>query len=50
VAGAALGDGGGFGGGPEPLAQGTATILVGVWLLGSLAVAALFAERAEITG
>lgn len=42
--------GGGFGAGPDPLAQGDAMLLVGAWLIGSLVVAALFTERAEITG
>jgi ABC-2 type transport system permease protein len=52
VANAAVGIGEGFGdgGGPVPLAQETAMILVGVWLLGSLVVAAVFSERADITG
>jgi hypothetical protein len=42
--------GGGFGAGPDPLAQETAMLLVGAWLVGSLVVAAVFTERAEITG
>jgi ABC-2 type transport system permease protein len=42
--------GGGFGAGPDPLAQGDAMLLVGAWLIGSLVVAAVFTERAEITG
>jgi len=42
--------GGGFGAGPDPLAQETAMLLVGAWLIGSLVVAAVFTERAEITG
>ena len=42
--------GGGFGAGPDPLAQETAMLLVGAWLIGSLVVAAIFTERAEITG
>lgn len=50
--------GGGFGGGgggggaalTEALAPDTALVLVVVWLIGSLAVATVFAERAEITG
>ncbi len=42
--------GGGFGAGPDPLAQADAMLLVGAWLIGSLVVAALFTERAEITG
>jgi ABC-2 type transport system permease protein len=50
VANALIGGDGGFPGGPEPLAQGTALLLVGAWLIGSLAVAAIFTERAEITG
>lgn len=52
VASAALGTGGAFNGdgGPDPLSQGTAMILVAAWLFGSLLVAAIYAERAEITG
>ena len=50
VASAAVGVGGGFGGGPEPLTQAVASLLVLAWLFGSLLVAALFTERAEITG
>jgi hypothetical protein len=54
VASAALGSGGAFNGGgdggPDPLSQGTAMILVAAWLFGSLLVAAVYAERAEITG
>ena len=44
--------GGGFGGPPDPaaLSVGTALVLVTVWLVGSLVVAAGFSERAEITG
>jgi ABC-2 type transport system permease protein len=46
--------GGGFGGGGAAaagaLAPDTALLLVAVWLVGSLAVAILFTERAEITG
>src|SRR6185295_696399 len=46
--------GGGFGGGgtagPPSLTPDTAHILVAAWLLGSLVVAVLFTERAEITG
>jgi ABC-type transport system involved in multi-copper enzyme maturation permease subunit len=42
--------GGGFGAGPDPLPQETAMLLVGAWLIGSLVVAAVFTERAEITG
>ncbi|MGH2463740.1 MAG: hypothetical protein ACRDFZ_09010 [Candidatus Limnocylindria bacterium] len=44
-----LGDGG-FGAGPDPVPQATAMLLVGAWLIGSLVVAAVFTERAEITG
>jgi ABC-2 type transport system permease protein len=43
-------DGGPFGGGPGALSQETAMIVVGLWLLGSLVVAAVFTERADITG
>jgi len=51
VASSAVGlGGGGFGAGPDPLAQETAMLLVGAWLIGSLVVAAVFTERAEITG
>jgi ABC-type transport system involved in multi-copper enzyme maturation permease subunit len=42
-----------FGGGPPDtgdLAPNTALLLLGVWLIGELAVAAGFSERAEITG
>ncbi len=48
---AAVGGGEGFGGPPDPgaLSIGTALILVTVWLIGSLIVAAGFSERAEIT-
>ncbi len=44
--------GGGFGGGAQiaSLDANTALVLVAVWLVGSLAVAALFTERAEING
>lgn len=46
--------GGGFGGGggaaAAALAPDTALLLVAIWLFGSLLVAALFTERAEITG
>lgn len=45
--------GGGFGGGGQQLAQlepNLAFVLVIVWLVGALAVAAIFTERAEITG
>jgi ABC-type transport system involved in multi-copper enzyme maturation permease subunit len=47
------GGGGGFGGdaaAASALPPDTALLLVAVWLVGSLAVAVLFAERAEITG
>jgi len=49
---AAVGAGRGFGGPPDPaaLSIGTALVLVTVWLVGSLVVAAGFSERAEITG
>ena len=49
---AVVGDEGGFGGAPDPgaLTVGTALMLVIVWLVGSLVVAAGFSERAEITG
>jgi ABC-type transport system involved in multi-copper enzyme maturation permease subunit len=49
---AAVGGGEGFGGPPDPgaLSIGTALVLVTVWLVGSLVVAAGFTERAEITG
>ncbi|MEX0631105.1 MAG: hypothetical protein WEE67_09145 [Chloroflexota bacterium] len=51
VASSAVGlGGGGFGAGPDPLPQATAMLLVGAWLIGSLVVAAVFTERAEITG
>jgi hypothetical protein len=44
--------GGGFGGGAQiaSLEANTALVLVAFWLVGSLAVAALFTERAEISG
>jgi ABC-2 type transport system permease protein len=45
--------GGGFGGdaaGAGALSPDTALLLVAVWLVGSLVVAILFTERAEITG
>jgi len=42
--------GGGFGAGPDPLAQDAATLLVCAWLIGSLVVAAVLTERADITG
>jgi ABC-2 type transport system permease protein len=47
------GTSGGFGGGgaqPATLDMNSALVLVVVWLVGSLIVAALFTERAEITG
>jgi ABC-type transport system involved in multi-copper enzyme maturation permease subunit len=49
---AAVGGGQGFGGAPDPaaLTVDTALLLVIVWLVGSLVVAAGFSERAEITG
>jgi ABC-type transport system involved in multi-copper enzyme maturation permease subunit len=51
AAGAAVGIGGGpFEGGPGTLSQQTAMIVVGLWLVGSLVVAAIFSERADITG
>jgi ABC-2 type transport system permease protein len=44
--------GGGFGGGAQiaSVDANTAIVLVAAWLIGSLAVAALFTERAEIGG
>ena len=45
--------GGGFGGGGGPatsVSADLALLLLGVWLVGSLVVAAGFTERAEITG
>ena len=51
VATAAVGIGGdGFGAGPNPLPQETAMLVVGAWLIGSLVVAAIVTERADITG
>jgi ABC-2 type transport system permease protein len=51
VASAAVGIGGdGFGAAPNPLPQETAMLVVGAWLIGSLVVAAIFTERADITG
>lgn len=50
---AATGGGGGFGGQPGPAATispDMAVLLLTVWLVGSLVVAAGFTERAEITG
>ena len=43
-------EGRGFGAGPNPLPQETAMLLVAAWLIGSLLVAALYSERADITG
>jgi ABC-type transport system involved in multi-copper enzyme maturation permease subunit len=50
--GATTGRGFGGGGGFQPAAldANTALVLVVVWLIGALAVAALFTERAEISG
>ena len=44
--------GGGFGGGARiaSVDANTAIVLVVLWLIGALAVAALFTERAEISG
>ena len=55
LAASALGEagGGGFGDGPGAVAvvdSGLALVLLVVWLVGSLAVAAAFSERAEILG
>lgn len=53
LADAALGAGGGFGGGPPDagaLSADTALLLLVVWFAGALAIAAGFSERAEITG
>jgi ABC-type transport system involved in multi-copper enzyme maturation permease subunit len=51
AASAAVAIGGGpFGGEENALAQETAMFVVGLWLLGSLLVAAVFSERADITG
>lgn len=44
------GFGGGGGGTTVPLTPDTALMLVALWLVGSLLVAVLFTERAEITG
>ena len=44
------GGGGGGGGLVNQLAPDTALLVVAAWLLGSLVVASLFTERAEITG
>jgi hypothetical protein len=52
LAGSAIGGGGGFGGGQQ-LARvdpELAVVLLAVWLIGSLIVAAGFSERVEITG
>ncbi len=54
LASAAIGGSGGFGGNQQvsssAVAPDVALILLAIWLVGSLAVAAGFAERAEITG
>ena len=53
AANASLGLPGGFGDGAATaaaLSQGTALLLVGAWLIGSLLVAVLFTDRAEISG
>ncbi len=54
LASAAVGNTGGFGGGqppsPSDVSMDMAIVLLVVWLVGSLVVAAGFAERAEITG
>ena len=42
--------GGGFGGGASGLPADQALVLVAVWLVGALVVAALFSDRAEIAG
>jgi len=44
------GSGLGFGGGASALPADQALVLVGVWLIGALVVAALFSDRAEIAG
>ena len=44
------GGGGGAAAAASGLAPDTALVLVGVWLVGALAVTVLFTERAEITG
>jgi ABC-2 type transport system permease protein len=49
----ATGGGGGFGGGGAtlpPLEPDVAMVVVAAWLVGALAVSALFTERAEISG
>jgi ABC-type transport system involved in multi-copper enzyme maturation permease subunit len=53
LANTAVGAGGGFGGGvggAPTMSADLALLLLAVWLLASLALAALFTERAEITG
>ena len=53
LASTATGGGGGFGDGPPAttgISPDLAVLLLGVWLIGSLVVAAGFSERAEITG
>lgn len=51
AAAASTGNNGGFGGGGVPrLASDTALLVVAVWLVGSLVVASLATEQAEITG
>jgi ABC-type transport system involved in multi-copper enzyme maturation permease subunit len=53
LASTAVGGGGGFGGGdsgPTAVSPDLAIVLLIVWLVGALVVAAGFAERAEITG
>jgi ABC-type transport system involved in multi-copper enzyme maturation permease subunit len=53
LANTAVGAGGGFGGGAggaPSMSADLALLLLAVWLLASLALAALFTERAEITG
>lgn len=47
---AAAGNGGGGPGAASALPADTALLLVGAWLIGSLLVAVVFTERAEITG
>jgi ABC-type transport system involved in multi-copper enzyme maturation permease subunit len=49
---AAVGGNEGFGAPPDPgaLSADTALVLITVWLVGSMIVAATFADRAEITG
>jgi hypothetical protein len=48
--GGGFGGGGGGGGLASALEPDTALLLVAAWLVGSLVVAVLFTERAEITG